>query len=84
MSGDPLLGLKGDTHERLEVTEPERGAVTPGTGLILERTGKGSCEERSFLHHILPNRRFDVPHRSEVAGRLDKLLVAMVFPPCVK
>ncbi len=24
-----------------------------------------------------------LPHRSVVAGRLDKLLVAMVFPPCV-
>ena len=24
------------------------------------------------------------PHRSVVAGRLDELVVAMVFPPCVK
>jgi hypothetical protein len=34
-----------------------------------------------FLAHILPDRGLDVAHRSVVAGRLDEVLVAMVFPP---
>lgn len=42
-SGDPLLHLKGDIHQRLQVIEAERGAVTPRTGLIFERPGEGPC-----------------------------------------
>ena len=61
MSGDPLFGLKGDIHERLEVVETERSAIAPGTGLILERSGEGRGEERSVLAHVLPDRRLDVP-----------------------
>jgi len=60
VSGDPLLRLKGDIHERLQVIETERGAVVPGTGLILKRARKGRGEEWSVLAHILPDRRFDV------------------------
>lgn len=37
-----------DIHEGLEVVETERGAVAPGTGLILERSGEGRCKERPF------------------------------------
>ena len=47
MSGYPLLCLKNDIHERLQVIETERDAVVPGTGLILERAGKGRPEERA-------------------------------------
>ena len=61
MSGDPLLCLKGDIHERLEVTETERGAVAPGAGLILEGSGEGRREERALLTDVLPDRRLDVP-----------------------
>jgi hypothetical protein len=38
-----------DSHERLQVVETERGAVAPGTGLILEWSGEGRCEERALL-----------------------------------
>ena len=41
MSSDPLFGFKGDIHERFQVVETERGAVVPGTGLILEWARKG-------------------------------------------
>lgn len=61
LSSDPLLRFKGDIHECLKVIETERGAVTPGTRLILERAGKARCEERALLADALPDRRFDVP-----------------------
>lgn len=38
---------QNDIHERLQVIETERDAVVPGTGLILERAGKGRPEERA-------------------------------------
>lgn len=60
MSGDPLLGLKGNVHERFEVIKTERGAVAPGAGLILERARKGRREERTILAGILPDRGLDV------------------------
>ena len=60
MSVDPLLRLKGDIHEGLQVVETERGAVVPGTGLILERARKGRREERSLLTDVLPDRGLDV------------------------
>lgn len=60
MSGDPLFGLKGDIHEGFQVVETERGAVTPFTGLILERTRKGRGEERDLLADVLPDRGIDV------------------------
>ncbi|NGZ95601.1 MAG: hypothetical protein CV089_05635 [Nitrospira sp. WS110] len=60
MSGHPLLGLKGDIHERLEVVEPERGSVTPETGLIFERSGEGRGEEQALLADVLPDRCLDV------------------------
>jgi hypothetical protein len=34
--GDPLFGVTGHGDKRLEVIEPERGAVAPLTGLNLE------------------------------------------------
>lgn len=58
MSGHPLLRLKGDIHERLEVIEAERGAGAPGAGLILERAREGRREERALLADILPDRHF--------------------------
>ena len=60
LRGDPLFGLKGDIHEGLEVVETERGAVMPGTGLILEWPRGGRCEEWSVLTDVLPGRGFDV------------------------
>jgi hypothetical protein len=48
MSVNPLFGLKGDIHECLQVVEAERDAVTPGTGLILERPRKGRGENGPF------------------------------------
>lgn len=60
MSGNPLLGLKGDVHERLEIVETEGRAIAPFAGLILERPGEGRYEERSFLADILPDRGLDV------------------------
>jgi hypothetical protein len=36
VSGHPLLRFKSDIHERLQVVETKRGAITPFTGLILE------------------------------------------------
>ena len=60
MSGDPLLRLTHDIHERLQVVEPERGAVVPGIGLILEWPGEGRREERPLLAGVLPNCRLDV------------------------
>ena len=61
MSGDPLLLLEGDIHERLEVGETELSAVSPCTGLILERTRKGRRKERALLAHILLDPRLDDP-----------------------
>jgi hypothetical protein len=61
MSGDPLLRLKGDIHQRLEVAETDRSAVVPGTGLILERARKGRCEERSLFTDVLLDCGLDVP-----------------------
>ena len=61
MSGHPLLGLKCDIHERLQVAKTERGAIAPGTGLILEWPREGRGEERALLADILPDRRLDVP-----------------------
>lgn len=61
MSGDPLLRLKGDIHERLKVIETERGVIAPDTGLIFERPRKGRLEERVLLAHSLPDRRLNVP-----------------------
>jgi hypothetical protein len=84
MSGGRLLPLEGDVHERLEVIQPERGAVVPGTGLILEWTRKGRGEERSVFAPFCQIVALMLPHRSVVAGRFDCWLVAMVFPPCVK
>ncbi len=60
MSGDPLLRLKGDSHDGFEVIETERGAIAPGAGVIFERSGKGCCEEWSLLAGVLPDRRLDV------------------------
>jgi hypothetical protein len=74
VSGDPLLRLKGHIHERLQVVETERGAVTPGTGLVLERPRKGGCEERALLADILPDRGLDIP-TSQRRCRSFKLLV---------
>lgn len=59
MSSDPLLRVNGDIHERLEVTQTERGPMAPGAGLILEWPRKGRGEERALLTHILPDRRLD-------------------------
>lgn len=56
MSCDPLFGLKGDIHERLEVVEAKRGAVAPGTGLILEWARESRREERVVLADVLPDR----------------------------
>ncbi|MDR4468337.1 MAG: hypothetical protein MRJ68_08565 [Nitrospira sp.] len=61
MSIDPLLRLKGDTHERLQVAKTERGAIAPGAGLIFEWARKGRREERALLADILPDRGLDVP-----------------------
>ena len=42
VSGHPLLSLKVDIHERLEVVEIERDAVVPGTVQFKEETrGRG-------------------------------------------
>lgn len=60
VSGYPLLRVTGDVHEGLEIIQTERGAVVPGTGLILEQRREGRCEERSVLAHVLPHRRLDV------------------------
>jgi hypothetical protein len=61
LSGHSLLRLGGDIQERLQIIETERGAVAPGTGPILERAGKGRCEERSLLPDVRPDRGLDVP-----------------------
>jgi len=74
MSIDPLLRLKGDIHQGLEIVKTERGAVVPGTSLILERARKGRCEERALLADVLPDRRLDVP-TSQRGGRSFGLLV---------
>ena len=60
MSGNPLLGLTRDDDKGLKFIETERYAIAPRPGLILERVGKGRCEERTILTDILPDRRFDV------------------------
>ena len=60
MSGDPLLRLTGDIHDRFQVVETQRCAIAPRTGLILEWVRKGRREERAFLVHILPDRGLDV------------------------
>ena len=75
------LNLKDDIHERLQIIETKRGAVAPGTGLILERWGKGRCKERALLAHSLPDPALMFPHRSVVAGRLDELFVPILFLP---
>jgi len=68
MSIDPLLGLKGNVHEGLEVTETERGAVVPGTRLILKWPRKGRREERAILADVLPDCGLDVA-ASQRGGR---------------
>jgi hypothetical protein len=60
VSGDPLLRLKRDIHEGLEVIETEWGTVTPFPSLILKWARKGCCEERSLLADILLDRGVDV------------------------
>jgi hypothetical protein len=78
VSGHPLLCLKGDIHEGLEVVETERSAVVPGTGLILEWARKRRCEERTILSDVLSDRVLNVPTSQRfVAGRLDEVLVAI-------
>ena len=59
VSGDPVVRLKGDIHKRLQVVEPERGAIALGTRLILERSGGGHCKEQSLLADILSDNRSD-------------------------
>jgi len=68
MCGHPLLRLKRDIHDRLEIVKTERGAGAPHPGLILERARKGRCEEWAFLAVILPDCRLDVP-TSQRRGR---------------
>ena len=60
LSSHPLLRLKGDIHEGLEVVETERSAVAPGTGLILDWSRKVCRKERSLLADILPDRGLDI------------------------
>ena len=60
MSGHPLLGLKRDIHQRLQVVETEQGPVAPHPGLILERARERGGEEGSLLAGVLPDRRLDV------------------------
>jgi len=83
MSSHPLLGLKGNIHERLQVVETERGAVAPCAGLIHDRSGKGRREERALLADILPDGRFDVPTSQRGCRSFGWSVGRMVFPPCV-
>ncbi len=53
MSSRPFLDLTGHGNERLLVAETERGALAPGAGLILERTGEGRREEWGPVGEIL-------------------------------
>ena len=73
MSADPLLRFDGDIHKGLEVVETKRGAVAPGTGLILERSGEGRGEERSILAWTLLDRRFDSAASQWVADCSDEI-----------
>lgn len=68
MSGDPLLGVTGDSNNRFEVIETERGPITPHAGLILPFSLL-FCQMVALM----------LPHRSWLAGLL---LVAILFPPC--
>ena len=68
LSGNPLLGVTGDGDKRFEVIETERGAIAPGAGLILERTGEGRREERALLAGVLPDRRLDAAASQLVRG----------------
>lgn len=69
----PLLRLKSDIHEHLQVVETEWDAVVREPGLILERPEKGPVETRC-LTGILTHRGFDSPAWS--ARRLDVWMVA--------
>ena len=68
MSGNPILGVTHDSDKGFEVIETERSPVAPLPGLILEWTGEGRCEERTFLADILPDRRFDAASSQRVCG----------------
>lgn len=71
LSGHPFLGLTGHGEQGLQglqVMEPERGAVTPGAGLVLERAGKGRREEGTLLARVLPDRRLDAAAAGRLAG----------------
>ena len=70
MSYDPLLRIKRDIDERLEVIETERSAVVPGAGLIPKRPRKRRDEEGAVLADILPDRRFDVATSQHIWGLL--------------
>jgi hypothetical protein len=83
VSSYPLLRLKGDTHERLQVVETERGPVGSGAGLILKVREKVVAKNGPFSLMFCQIVALMFPHRSVVAGRLDELLVTMVLPPCV-
>lgn len=80
----PLLCLKGDIHERFQCSETERGAVVPGSGLFLERALKNVvAKNRPFSLTFFQIVALMFPHRNLVAGRLDEVLVAMMFLFCV-
>ena len=55
-----LLRLTGDIQQRLQIIEPERGALAPGAGLIFERARERRGKERPILAGILPDCRLDV------------------------
>ena len=77
MSVNPLLRLKGNVHQRLQVAQTKRGAVSPDTGLMVELSGENRCEERAFSPTFCQIVALLFLHRSVVAGHLDELLFAI-------
>ncbi len=68
MSGNPFLRFPRDGEKGLKIIETKRCAITPFSGLILERPRKGRREEWALLADILPDRGLDVGAPQRVSG----------------
>jgi len=67
-ASDPLLSLRVEKRDGVQVAVAERGKVPPRAGLVPDGPGEGDREVRAILTDVLPDRGIDAAGPDHVSG----------------